>query len=94
MDIYVDTDFGLRSVFEKWIEAMQNGSSTGGAITPSLYQAQMKITALDRNDKEVKTYTFIDAFPTDVGAMAVDFDTNNQIGLFTVTFDYNYFTSK
>jgi len=93
MEIYTDTDFNLRSVFEEWIEAMQNAATTGGSITPSLYQAQMDITALDRNDKAVKKYTFIDAFPTDVGAMQVDWDSNNQIGTFSVTFDYNYFTT-
>lgn len=94
MDIYTDTNFNLRSVFEQWIEAMQNAASTGGIVNPALYQGQMNITAMDRNDNEVKRYTFIDAFPTDVGAMQVDWDSNNQIGLFTVTFDYNYFVAE
>ena len=94
MDIYTDTDFNLRSIFEQWIEVMQNAASTGGAVQPALYQGQMDITAMDRNDNEVKRYTFIDAFPTDVGAMQVDWDSNNQIGLFTVTFDYNYFVAE
>lgn len=94
IDIYTDTDFNVRTAFENWIELMQSASSTTGALLPSSYQADITVNALDRNDQIVKVYTLHDAFPTEVGAINLDWETNNQIATFSVTFDYNYFTTN
>lgn len=94
IEVYTDTDFAVRDAFEKWIEFMQNSASTGGSLLPSSYQADLQVQALDRNDAVVKTYTFKDAFPTEVGQIALDWESNNQIASFPVTFDYNYFESS
>lgn len=94
IEVYTDTDFAVRNAFEAWIDTMQKASSTGGALLPSTYQADLQVNALDRNDRVIKTYTFIDAFPTEIGNIALDWETNNQIGSFSVTFDYNYFLSE
>lgn len=94
IEVYTDTDFVVRNAFEAWIDTMQNAATTGGALLPSTYQADLQVNALDRNDRVVKTYTFIDAFPTEIGNIALDWETNNQIGSFSVTFDYNYFLSE
>ena len=42
----------------------------------------------------VKEYKFIDAYPTEVSAIELNFDTNNQVEEFTVTLIYNYWTSQ
>lgn len=93
IEVYTDTDFAVRNAFEAWIDTMQKAASTNGALTPSVYQSDLTVAALDRNDNVVKTYTFKDAFPTSVGSIALDWEQNNQIGSFSVTFDYNYFES-
>jgi hypothetical protein len=54
----------------------------------------MDVYQLDRNGVPVKHYKFIDAFPTEVSAIELNFDTNNQIEEFTVTLQYNYWTSE
>lgn len=94
IEVYTDTDFMVRNAFEAWIDTMQKASSTNGQLLPSTYQSDLYVQALDRNDRIIKTYKFIDAFPTEVGSIALDWGTNNEIGTFSVTFDYNYFESS
>jgi len=49
---------------------------------------------LDRNGATVKSYKFVDAFPTSVGIIALDYDSVNAMEIFDVEFTYNYFTSN
>jgi hypothetical protein len=94
IEVYTDTDFTVRNSFESWVNTMQRASATGGAVQPSIYQTDITVNALDRNDGLVKTYTLRDAFPTEIGQIQLDWDQNNQIATFSVTFDYNYFDSQ
>lgn len=93
IDVYSDTDFSVRNAFESWVNTIQRPSTTNGAMQPALYQTDIQVNALDRNDNKVKTYILRDAFPSEIGAMSLDWETNNQIGTFQVTFEYNYFES-
>lgn len=91
IEVYSDTDFAIRNAFEAWIDTMQRAGSTAGAIDPLSYQSTLKAIAMDRNDNEVKTYVFNDAYPTEIGQIQLDWESNNQIATFAVTFDYNWF---
>jgi hypothetical protein len=89
-----DNDFALRNAFENWMNGMNDVANNTGRIRPSDYQVDMDVYQLDRNGVPVKHYKFIDAFPTEVSAIELNFDTNNQIEEFTVTLQYNYWTSE
>lgn len=93
ISVYTDTDFGVRNTFESWLNTIQQPAATNGAVQPAVYQTDIQVIALDRNDNQMKTYTLRDAFPTEIGAIGLDWETNNQIGSFDVTFEYNYFES-
>jgi len=92
--IYNDVDFGIRNAMEQWSNGVQNLSSTNGRTNPRDYQVDLAVHQLDRGGAIVKTYKFIDAYPIDIGAIALDFDTTNQVEQFDVTFQYNYWTSN
>ena len=94
IEVYNDIDFSVRNAFESWIDSIQNAESTNGTLNPSSYQVDMTVSQLDRNDQIVKTYTFFDAWPTNIGAIQLDWDANNAIELFQVDFSYNYWTSN
>ena len=94
ISIYNDVDFGIRNAMEQWSNGIQNLSSTNGRTNPRDYQVDLQVHQLDRNGAIVKTYKFIDAFPTEVGAIALDFDTVNTVETFDVTFQYNYWMSN
>lgn len=92
--VYNDTDFAIRNAMEQWSNGIQNLNATTGRTNPRDYQVDLLVHQLDRNGATVKTYKFIDAYPTEVSAIALDFDTTNAIETFDITFTYNYWTSN
>lgn len=91
--VYNDTSFNIRNAMEKWSDGIQNNAQTNGITSPADYQVDLVVHQLDRNGAIIKTYNFVDAYPTNVGPIAVDYDTVNQIETFDVEFTYNYWTS-
>ena len=92
--VYNDTSFGIRNAFERWQSGIQNYSATNGLTNVTSYQKDMDVVQLDRNGAPIKTYKFVDAFPVSIGAIALDFDQQNQIETFDVEFQFNYFVSN
>ena len=92
--VYNDTDFAIRNAMEVWSNGIQSLQNTTGIVNPRDYQVDLMVHQLDRNGAPVKTYRFIDAYPTEVGAIALDYDQANAIETFDVTFTYNYWTSN
>jgi len=91
--VYNDTDFAIRNAMENWSNGVQNLTTTNGRVNPRDYQVDLLVHQLDRNGAIVKSYKFIDAYPTEIGAIGLDFDSANTIETFDVTFIYNYWTS-
>jgi hypothetical protein len=91
--IYNDTTFAIRNAMEKWSDGVMNNAQTNGRVNPRDYQVDLTVNQLDRNGATIKTYVFHDAYPTTIGAITVDYDSNNQIEVFDVEFTYNYWTS-
>ena len=91
--IYNDTTFGIRNALEQWQSGIQNYDTTNGRVNPSDYQVDLSIHQLDRNGAIIKTYKFVDAFPTSIGAIGLDYEQQNAIEQFDVEFTYNFFTS-
>lgn len=94
ISVYNDTDFLIRNTMERWQNNILNYTSTNGIMRPTDYQVDMSVYQLDRNDRIIKTYRFYDAYPTNVGQIQLDFESNNQIETFEVDFTYNYFTTS
>lgn len=93
IDVYTDVDFLIRNAMEEWQANIQNYASTNGVTNPIDYQTDMEVQQLDRNGDILKTYVFKDAYPIEVGAVALSYATDNAIESFPVTFQYNYFIS-
>ena len=93
ISVYNDTNFLIRNVMERWQNGILNYTTTNGIMRPTDYQVDMSVYQLDRNDNIIKTYRFYDAYPTNVGQIQLDFETNNQIETFDVEFTFNYFVT-
>lgn len=91
ISIYNDTNFFVRNAFEQWSNLVLNYGATNGSVLPLIYQTDMLVEQLDRNDNVIKTYQFFDAYPTSIGPIQLDYEQNNQIEMFDVEFTYNYF---
>lgn len=91
ISVYNDTDFTIRDAFESWSHLMVNYNATDGQSTPLAYQVDATVYQLDRNGAILKSYTFHDCWPTDIGQIQLDYESNNAIETFDVTLQYNYF---
>lgn len=85
-----DGDFLVRNAFERWHDYIASYNTTNGAIDPTTYQLPMVVRQLDRNGRKLKSYTFFDAYPIELGAIGLSYD-NPAIQTFDVTFQYNYY---
>jgi len=94
VSIYNDTTFNIRNAMEQWQAGIQSYSSTNGRTNPRDYQVDLQVHQLDRGGAIIKSYKFVDAFPTNIGPIALDYDQQNQIEQFDVEFQFNYFTSN
>ena len=92
--IYNDTTFGVRNALEQWQSGIQNYDTTSGRVNPEDYQVDLQVHQLDRSGAIIKTYTFVDAYPTTISAIGLDYEQQNAIEQFDIEFTYNFFTSN
>lgn len=78
-----DTDFSIRSSFEKWSNYMNRLSDNTGTTDPALYQADAFVYQLNRDGSILRSYHFYDTFPTQISTIALDYS-NENIQEFTV----------
>ena len=69
-----DTDFAVRSAFEKWMNTINRVSDNTGLTDPAAYQADAYVYQLDRNGDTLRKYHFYDVFPTQVAPIELSYD--------------------
>jgi hypothetical protein len=86
-----DSGFTIRTAIEQWMNGINDVANSTGALQPSVYQTDMFVSQLDRNGAVLKQYKLLGAFPVDLGAVALDFGSNDQLSTFGVSFQYQSF---
>ena len=84
-----DTDFAIRSAFEKWMNTINRVSDNTGTTNPADYQADAFVFQLDRDGQTLRKYRFYDTFPTQVGPIELSYDAQG-IQEFTVELQVQY----
>ena len=79
-----DTDFSIRSAFEKWMNTINRVSDNTGLTNPAEYHADAFVYQLDRNGDTLRKYHFYDVFPTQVTAIELGYDQGQNIQEFQV----------
>jgi hypothetical protein len=89
-----DEDFLVRSMFEKWSNALNRLESNirdpNFALDENSYKSDLSVIQYGKDGSLIRQYDIIGAFPTNVSEIALDWDTTNQIETFQVTFAYDY----
>lgn len=89
-----DEDFLVRSMFEKWsnslnrLESNLRDSAYGSG--ENSYKADIEIVQYTKDGAVARSYIMVGAFPTNVDAIELGWDAQNQIETFNVTFSYDY----
>jgi hypothetical protein len=88
-----DEDFVIRQAMEQWsnaINAHQANLRDGGLSTLASYRTTATVSQYNKTGGVVRTYEFINIFPTNVSAIDLDWDNADAIEIFTVEFQYDY----
>ena len=100
-----DENFKIRSSFEAWMNAISDLSDATGITNPSSYMTNAYVYQLGRaitrsatshpEDNKLqsvlRSYKFLDVFPTEVSSIDLSYDSSDTIEEFSVTFQINEF---
>ena len=103
LTIINDTNFKVRHAFEKWMDLINdnvaNVSTFSQANTALDYMSTVQVQQLGRENDANATdplflaeYTLVDAFPTNISAIDLNWESNDAIEEFTVEMNYQYWT--
>ncbi|WVX87456.1 tail tube [Vibrio phage EniLVp02] len=93
LTVYLDTDHETRQQFIDWqAQAAALGKEIYGEI-PEAYKKNGLVRQYDRQGEETAVYNIYGCFPTNVGEVQMNWDTNNEVATFEVTLAFDYWTS-
>ena len=88
-----DEDFAIRNAMEEWSHSI-NGPVTNlrdaTSASPTLYKADAQITQFSKTGVPVRVYNFVGVFPQELGAIDMNWESNDTIEEYTVTFNVDY----
>jgi hypothetical protein len=94
VNVLNDEDFLVRSMFEKWSNSMNrleaNIRDPLYALNENSYKSDLTVIQYSKDGKAIRGYNLIGAFPTNVDAIGLSWESANQIESFGVTFTYDY----
>ena len=86
-----DEDQTLRRAFNAWVNLISKGNyDSQSKSTISEYYQDITCTHLRGDNTTSRKYELNDAFPTDVSAIDLSFDSTDTLSEFTVNFQYHY----
>ena len=85
-----DTDFGIRSAFEKWMNVINKLDDATGLQNPDEYQKDAMVYQLDRDGGILRSYKFWDIFPTNISTIDLNYETTDTLEEFTVEMQVHY----
>jgi hypothetical protein len=89
-----DTNMVLRNKFELWMDLVSRNSVNLKDLAGLSYMQDMYVTQLDSEQEAIKEYQIHDAFPVNISAIELNYETNDAVEEFTVEFSYQYWTSR
>jgi hypothetical protein len=91
-----DENFVIRDAMERWMDGINNHEKGEGFINPSQYMSDLIVDQLSRKDGEKPTKSIVikDAFPVNVSAIDLSYDSTDAIEEFTVEFAYQRWESN
>ena len=88
-----DVTFNIRKAFEEWAERIQNHNFVLGSNTLVDYFGTAIVRQLDRDGNQLRAYRFEGIWPTSVGSIGLDFDTQDTVEDYEVTLCVQYWSA-
>ena len=87
-----DEDFNVRAMFEAWSNALNRLVSNvrDPGTSRETYKVDLEVFQFGKDGETIRSYVINGAFPTQIGAISLDWDSANQIESFSVNFAYDF----
>ena len=87
-----DGNQNIRKTFDNWLKSIVNpdGEEEIRSSNEDTYRSTITVNQLKADGTVARIYKLFDAFPTDVSAIDLSYDTTDAVQEFTVTFQYHY----
>ena len=90
--VYNTEEWTVRNDLEKWMKLI-NDPETNFKTSHESYWTDLKVTQLGVNSlSDVAIYIMKGAWPKELGEITLDWDSNDEVETFDVTFTMQYFT--
>ena len=89
-----DEDFLIRNAMETWnnsINSYESNINQLGSGAPALYKSQATVTHFGKAGEILRTYQFNGLYPSDVAPITLDWNVQDQLEEFDITFEYDSF---
>ena len=99
---FADANMEVRGLFEDWANSINSHEgNTASRFLPNQsaegYMADLYVSQLEKDAEQggsvIRTYQLHHCFPTNVSAIDLAYDSNDQISEFTVEWQYSFFTA-
>ena len=90
-----DENFAIRRALEEWMDRMSGHTSATSQFTQGIqgdggFTTDATVTQFGREGNRLRAYKFIGAFPTDLGTIALDWNTTSEVETYTCQFAYQW----
>jgi len=87
-----DEDFSVRAMFEAWSNAVNRmvANVRDPNISAEQYKVDLEVIQYAKDGATIRSYQLIGAFPTQIGAIGLNWEAQNAIEEFGVNFSYDY----
>ena len=85
-----DANMALRSGFEYWSAIFNSHVANISNRNFMQFMPTWSVTQLFRDGEPMRTYNFIGCFPSEIGAIDLSYENNDQIAEFPVTINYSW----
>lgn len=85
--------FNVRNTFENWMSQINTTQSNLQFLNSKQYKCDAKVFQYNKSGRKIKEYNFNGMWPSDISAIDVSWETNDAIEEFTVTLQYDWWTS-
>lgn len=87
-----DEDFSVRAMFEAWSNALNRlvANIRDPNLATENYKVDLDVLQYGKDGTTIRAYQLIGAWPTAIGPIGLNWESQNQIEEFTVNFAYDY----
>lgn len=88
--VMLDEDYGIRTELENWMAGIEANESAIGYAAHAEYKKDAYVVHLGQQGNEIAKYKFVGLYPITLPPIDLNWETNDTVVEYAVTFAYDY----